>query len=158
MTEIDALRRRASEVREYLCGSVPGAFVRAFKRFPVGCCKAASVLLLQWLHDKEDVRDARLITNARRPNPKTPGEDASHAWIEAGGVIVDITCGQFSDSPDAICVSRDRTWHESFSGQSSYPMSEFVPLAGDHLRAYEVMAVVLSRAERDTSLDGGSDS
>ena len=143
MTDISILTRYAYEVRNYLGGTASGNHLEMLKRFPAGCCKVASLLLLQWLHDQAGVCDAQCMANARRPNPKTPDEDATHFWIEIGDVIIDITSDQFTDSPQAVIVSRDRTWHQSFSGICRFPQSGLIPLSNDHMREYKVMASTL---------------
>ena len=37
---------------------------------------------------------------------------ATHAWIDQGGLIVDITADQFDDIDDAVIVTFDRSWYD----------------------------------------------
>ena len=41
-------------------------------------------------------------------------ERHSHAWIEAGGVIIDITADQFPCIGEKVIVSEQSGWHETF--------------------------------------------
>jgi hypothetical protein len=45
-----------------------------------------------------------------------PGSEVcySHAWLECGGVIVDITADQFPDVSQPVIVTRDDRWHRLF--------------------------------------------
>ena len=49
----------------------------------------------------------------------------SHAWLEVGNVIIDLTCCQFEDCPH-VCpyVGEDRTWHDQWDLKDSYLASE----------------------------------
>src|SRR6185295_13511874 len=147
MTDISTLHGRAAEVRAYLCGNLAGQHLRILRSFPSGCCKVASLLLLQWLHDKEGVRDGFGVAWARRPNPRTPGTDATHFWLEVGGVIIDITADQFDDCGESVHVSQDRDWHDTFSGSSRFPQHELTPLTGEYMREYQAMVAHLDRAD-----------
>ena len=37
----------------------------------------------------------------------------SHAWIEVGGVIIDVTADQFGE--DSVIVTLDAAWHDQFN-------------------------------------------
>lgn len=134
------LTRRAIEVREYLCSDVPGQHLGLLKRFPRGCCKVASLLLLQWLYEEERASGLFGVANGERPNPATPNEYSSHFWLEQADLIIDITTDQFPDGPGAVFVSSNRTWHDTFCGTERYEQSSLIPLTGWHLDEYHVMA------------------
>jgi len=38
----------------------------------------------------------------------------SHAWLEADGIIVDITADQFHDNDTPVIVALHSPWHETF--------------------------------------------
>jgi hypothetical protein len=42
-----------------------------------------------------------------------PDSLSSHAWIERGGLIVDITADQFADISERVIVTTDATWHDA---------------------------------------------
>lgn len=39
----------------------------------------------------------------------------SHAWLEYGDLIIDITADQFEDISDPVIVTTDRAWHGRFT-------------------------------------------
>jgi len=43
--------------------------------------------------------------------------EQSHAWLECGDLIVDITADQFPEIKEKILVTTDRYWHKIFKGQ-----------------------------------------
>lgn len=38
----------------------------------------------------------------------------THAWLQQGKLVIDITADQFSDMPHAIIVAAHSKWHEQF--------------------------------------------
>lgn len=38
----------------------------------------------------------------------------SHAWLQNGNLVIDLTADQFEDAPDAIIVSDSSEWHQTF--------------------------------------------
>jgi hypothetical protein len=46
-------------------------------------------------------------------------EGYSHAWIEADGVIVDITADQFQDISERVIVTTCSPWHGSFTREDN---------------------------------------
>ena len=152
------LQERAAEVRAYLSSGSSGRHLGSLLSFPTGCCKVASLLLLQWLNDREGVKDALGIANARRPNPYTPGKDATHFWLEVGDVIVDITADQFDDYSEPVHVSSNRAWHETFAGGRRYPQADFIPLNGIHMQEYQAMVEYLDNRDGPRQADVGSPS
>jgi hypothetical protein len=97
------LRQIAVAVREALEEYGGSAADPLFKDFPAGCCGGASELLGRCLLEsgfdnvvyKAGWRDGR-----------------SHAWVEAGGVTVDITADQFGKP--RVIVAMDSKWHKSW--------------------------------------------
>jgi len=79
-----------------------------FENFPVRSGVGASILLAQYLIDL----GYGIPTYVRGELYGSP--PWAHAWIELGGVILDITLdGLYSDVPPVI-VTEDLYWHEIF--------------------------------------------
>lgn len=76
-----------------------------FTNYPRGSCGAASEILAECLAVQGFGRFAYVSGLDR---------DQSHAWLEKDGLIVDVTSGQFEDSPENITISRKSIWHKKF--------------------------------------------
>jgi hypothetical protein len=81
------------------------------ENFPVGACGDATLLLGTFLQEQGLGKFEYVLgwcadgeVNGRR----------SHAWMEADGIIVDITADQFSEIDQKVIVTTDRTWHRRF--------------------------------------------
>jgi len=73
------------------------------KRFPLGCCRDASLILGQFLTEKgyKDIYYCRKDIDAQY---------ASHAWLEYNDHIIDITADQFENIfPPILIVSNRHT-------------------------------------------------
>jgi hypothetical protein len=71
-----------------------------------------------------------------------PGDRQSHAWIETGDFIVDITADQFPEVDDGVIVTADHAWHHQFSGSPGRRLADF-RIYGDgtvHGLAYPAIA------------------
>lgn len=82
--------------------------------FPRGACGDASELLGQYLQDS-GLGTWMYVMGFRSRDGWT------HAWLEAGGVITDITADQFDDFTEAVIVTDDRTWHDTEFPRASSP-------------------------------------
>ena len=49
--------------------------------------------------------------------------EQSHAWIEARGLIIDITADQFDDISDKVIVGYDHKIHDTFENKTYRPLS-----------------------------------
>jgi hypothetical protein len=76
-----------------------------FHEFPRGSCGDATLILAKYLEDNGQAGFA-YVCGIR--------DSHSHAWLERDGLIVDITCDQFLDNEDSVCVSRRSAWHAQF--------------------------------------------
>jgi len=81
--------------------------------FPNGCCDDASLLLGAYLTDS-GVEDVRRVSGSRIIGP---GNEVSHAWLQANGLIVDITgdqslFGEHANGPVVVCTSSP--FHDEF--------------------------------------------
>jgi hypothetical protein len=101
---IDAVRDAAARFRAALeQGSLR---LHGLQNFPRGSCGDASELLGQYLQDSGlGTWDYRLGFEPESMN--------SHAWVEQGQVLADITADQFPDVSDPVVVTADRSWHDA---------------------------------------------
>lgn len=65
----------------------------------------------------EYLRNADLGDFQTRAGMRDVGEhNQSHAWLEQGGLIVDITADQFPEVEDVVIVTYDSDWHQEWRG------------------------------------------
>ncbi|MFY0312911.1 hypothetical protein ACFMBG_23940 [Leisingera sp. D0M16] len=113
-----------------------------FDDYPNGSCGAASEILAEYLHASGFGVFAYVV-----------GRDGvrSHAWLEQGRVIVDVTAGQFEGAPEPIIISTDQSWHERFRDRDVYPDGSFKSW-GDQAQesafAYSIILEELKRREQ----------
>ncbi len=80
------------------------------KRFPNGCCDVASEMLGKFVFDKFSLKPMYISAKGFEGD-----ETRSHAWIELGELVIDITGDQFGEP--AVQVTRDRSWHDQWTEQ-----------------------------------------
>lgn len=80
--------------------------------FPAGACGDSSLLLGAYLHDL-GFGGFRYVSAAR--GDRDDNTWTSHAWLERGRLIVDITADQFPDAPSGVIVSHRSRWHKEFA-------------------------------------------
>jgi hypothetical protein len=95
-------------------------------KFPNACCGWACRLIGYYL--KKELKFEPLHVCASRGVPGAP--DIGHEWIELNGTIIDITADQFSDQSQAVIVTNNSTWHQSWQVNTKEevplsPMSEY---------------------------------
>jgi hypothetical protein len=142
--EIVRLRHLASRFRSAIRATDPAEvhpdvrFIIA--AFPKGVCGAVCFLLGHYLREN-GFPGAEYVNGFRRLD----GE--SHAWIETGGIIVDITGDQFAEVADEVVVTRDRSWHRQFSEHPGRRPADFLIYGADspHGLAYEPIVRHLPR-------------
>lgn len=79
--------------------------------FPHGACGDASLLLGAWLVD-HGVSGFMYICGERGCRENNTW--TSHAWLQRGTCVVDITADQFTDAPSSVVVADPSPWHHSF--------------------------------------------
>ena len=84
-----------------------------FKDFPKGCCGDATAMLGSYL--KENGFGSFLFISSeffltKEGVPQNP----SHAWLNRGELIVDITASQFDDELEDVIVSDNSEWHKKW--------------------------------------------
>lgn len=80
----------------------------SFEQFPKGSCGDATLLLAKFL-EESGYGEFNYILGKRN--------GSSHAWLEQGDVVVDITADQFTDMPHPAFVECGSKWHASFCGE-----------------------------------------
>lgn len=86
--------------------------------FPHGACGWSSLLLGAILKDRGHT--GFIYVCGERPS-LDPSKTSSHAWLERGSLIIDITADQFPDSPAPIVVSLNSQWHATFEREHIEP-------------------------------------
>ena len=76
--------------------------------FPAGACGDATLLLGHYL-----------IAHGLDAFDYVLGErdDHSHAWLQQGTLIVDITADQFAEIDEPILITTNPVWHDGFAGE-----------------------------------------
>lgn len=80
--------------------------------FPMGWCGATSRALGAYLIER-GYSSVDYVFGYRG--------DISHAWLEIDGWIIDITADQFGDFAERVFVSRDRSFHNTFTDVDRRP-------------------------------------
>lgn len=144
------LLERATTLRKYLETPLAGKELGIFKRFPVGCCRCTSIFFLKWIGEKDGINDGVLVANAKRYDAKvSEGLDhqATHAWAEVRGFIVDITADQFDDFSNPIVVASSSDWHNSWTGMEQFSHDSCTSISDEHLREYENLSRHINKTE-----------
>ena len=74
--------------------------------FPEGCCSWATWMVGHYLKYECGLLPAEI----QGSRDGADGTD-THAWLSVNGVVVDITCGQYSDCPHTIVIADTSEWH-----------------------------------------------
>jgi hypothetical protein len=83
-----------------------------FSQFPRGSCSDTCLVLGTYLEDTCHLGAFECVSGERG----SPADNTwtSHAWLQQGDWLVDITADQFSDAPDRVVVTRSLGWHATF--------------------------------------------
>jgi hypothetical protein len=92
----------------------------AFEEFPKGSCGDATLLLGTLLKD----RGLGTFTYALGTRNGKNGRH-SHAWLEAGDVVVDITADQFPEIDQRVIVAENSAWHASFQREEEEKPADY---------------------------------
>lgn len=79
--------------------------------FPMGACGDASLLLGAYFKDHE-LTGFKYVCGER--GSRNDDTWTTHAWLQCGTCVVDITAGQFPDAPSSILVADPSAWHAVF--------------------------------------------
>ena len=83
--------------------------------FPSGACGDATLLLGAYFKD-QSIDGFKYICGERGTHQDNTW--TSHAWLQHGNCVVDITADQFSDAPAAVIVAAPSAWHSAFEAES----------------------------------------
>lgn len=77
-----------------------------FQNFPAGACGDATLFLGHYLK-AQGLAAFDYVLGMR--------DDHSHAWLQHGDIIIDITADQFPEIDRAVIVASASTWHAGFA-------------------------------------------
>jgi hypothetical protein len=89
-------------------------------------------LLLGACLQSEGYDDITYVSGER--GNSSDGSWTSHAWLEVGDIVVDVTAGQFQEISTDWVISRKSFWHQSFKVQGRMPVEEQLTNAPPYLR------------------------
>ena len=94
--------------------------------FPRGSCGDVTPLLGAYLHD-EGLGKFQYIHGKR--GQVEPNCDrlrwTSHAWLQTGNIIVDITADQFDEVDEPIIVTDSPDWHNQFRREIKHQFAHY---------------------------------
>ncbi len=105
------LEEAASDFRELIIRTPKNSLPTALQDFPHGACGDVTLLLGHYLTERGH-GEFRYYLGWR--------DGRSHAWLQAGALIIDITADQFDDFDDPVFVSDHSPWHEGFAGTDQH--------------------------------------
>ena len=103
----DAVRDTAIIFRRAIL-RCPRTDLPTLKDFPRSSCGDTAILLGEYFYSRS-LGLWEYVAGSRKQDLH------SHAWIEQGGLIIDITADQFEDVDEPVVVTRDRQWHAQFA-------------------------------------------
>ena len=112
--------------------------------FPHGACGDAALLLGKFLeHHGFGLFDYMLGQR----------ENRSHAWLQEGGLVVDIAGDQFADNNQKVFVKYGSAWHSSFHAEALHVADYEIydDYTEDTLsKAYQYVISLVPEAQRPT--------
>lgn len=112
-----ALRTVVKEFRACLELANRGGLTIGLRDFPSGACGDATLLLGTFLSDR-GFGQFNYVCGERG---NIPTEDwTSHAWLQKGNLVVDITADQFDDNDGKVIVSENSAWHRQFTVEEEH--------------------------------------
>ncbi|MFT4571453.1 MAG: hypothetical protein ACI8TX_000062 [Hyphomicrobiaceae bacterium] len=114
--------------------------------FPRSCCKVSSQLLARYLAVNARIPLVGFVSGRRHGAPYADGGWQAHVWVEAGGMVVDITADQYDEVRVSVIATPDSAWHDTFQTQARIPYGEMMQMDAAYTRRFERMyAEVLER-------------
>lgn len=111
MYDPDEIYRFAFRLRTAIESVPTNRLPITFSSFPRGACGDASLILGAYLADN-GFPEFVYVTGERGSHDA--GTWSSHAWLEADGLVADITADQFQDAPSNVVVAAPSLWHQCF--------------------------------------------
>ena len=112
----EAIRHQVSEFRGAIERCDPSTLPIRLQDFPRGSCADATLLLGTYLAEI-GVGTFEYVEGDRGEGCKP----ASHAWLEGGGLIIDITADQFAEVSEPVIIAETSAWHQTFKVLSRSP-------------------------------------
>ena len=79
--------------------------------FPRGACGDATLLLGALLADSGEHGFGYISAYRGKQSDRTW---TSHAWLQKGNCVIDVTADQFADAPTPVIVASPSNWHAGF--------------------------------------------
>lgn len=124
MLDLPSLYDHAAHFRAAIESCDRSSLPVSFERFPRGACGDATLLLAKFL-EESGFGKFNYVLGERN--------GSSHAWLENGEVITDITADQFPDMPHPVFVAGESEWHSSFNGEVLHVAD--IEIYDEHTRA-----------------------
>ena len=105
---IDKLEKLARQFRAAIVEGDAEVLPVGLQDFPFGACQDAALLLAKYLGEQE-CGEFDYVLGQR--------EGHTHAWLQQGLVMVDVTADQFEDYHGAVWVTVEHGWHSQFNGE-----------------------------------------
>lgn len=109
--ELDTL---AAAARSGLEGMTPAQRGNGFEFFPRGTCGPVSELMGRLVLERLGV-EGTYVCGSGHPLLR---EQQSHAWLEVGSFLIDLTHDQFADTGLSRWVFEDSLWHSLFQREA----------------------------------------
>lgn len=116
--ELESISVLAHRLRRAIESVPPDELPLGMRTFPSGACGDAALLLGAYFADSDEHGFSYVVGSRGNMDD---GTWTSHAWIERGGVVVDITADQFADAPAVVIVSANSAWHRGFASELHGP-------------------------------------
>lgn len=117
--EIERVRQASLRVRAAIESVAPQNLPITFSHFPSGACGDACLLLGTYLEDQCGFSGFEYVSGERGNHSDNTW--TSHAWLQCGELVVDITADQFADAPMPVVVADPSPWHRGFAVDSRHP-------------------------------------
>jgi len=85
-----------------------------FESFPRGSCGDATPMLGTYLID-QGLGEFQYMQGDY--GSEAEGNWSSHAWLQSGNLVIDITADQFPDVTDPVVVMENSKWHHGLAGE-----------------------------------------
>jgi hypothetical protein len=150
--EIERVRQICLQVRSAIEAISPHDLPITFSNFPNGACGDTCLLLGTYLEDQCGVPAFEYVSGERGSHSDNTW--TSHAWLQRGELVIDITADQFADAPMPVVVASPSPWHHGFSVESSHPANLkawYGPGTYDVLRLYARVCRMLAESVPNTN-------
>jgi len=144
LSKLGRLRELATAFREAIERCDRKRLPLSFETFPCGSCGDATNLLGMFLIE-QGAGAFRYICGERGTRWASWH---SHAWLEADGVIIDITADQFPEMTEKVVVSTRSEWHATFEQNTQHKADD---LSGDEsarVRLAKAYRVIIENIQR----------